>query len=45
MYTHFNVQNICLNNVLVIEIWYTQKGMAATNTELEQVYKVPTINL
>jgi hypothetical protein len=45
MYTHFNIQNISLNNVLVIQIWYTQKEKAAKNVQLEQVFKVPTINL
>jgi hypothetical protein len=31
MWTHFSVQNICLNNLLIIHIWCTQKGMAGTS--------------
>jgi hypothetical protein len=45
MYTHFNIQNICLNHLLVIQIWYTEKGMSATHVEIENVSKVPTISL
>jgi hypothetical protein len=45
MYTHFNIQNICLNNLFVIQTWSTQKDMAATHIELEQVFKVSTISL
>jgi hypothetical protein len=43
MYTHLNIQ-ICLNDLLVIQIWYTQK-IAVTHAELEQVLKVFAISL
>jgi hypothetical protein len=33
-----------VNNFLIIQIWYTQKGMAAC-IELEQEFQVPTISL
>jgi hypothetical protein len=45
MYTHFNAQNICLNSLLVIQICYTKKGIAATHVALVPVFKVPTISL
>jgi hypothetical protein len=31
---------MCLNNLLVIQILYTQKGIAVTHVELEQMYKI-----
>jgi hypothetical protein len=45
IYTHFNVKNIWLNNLLVINIWYTQKAMVATHVEAERLFKVPIIIL
>jgi hypothetical protein len=45
MCTHFNIENIiCLYNLLVIQIVYTLKGLAATHVELEQML-VATINV
>jgi hypothetical protein len=45
MCTEFNVQTIRLNNLLVVQILYTQKEKAATYAELEHVFKAPAISL
>jgi hypothetical protein len=37
MYKKFNVQNVCLNNLLAIEILYTQKVIAEMYFEIYRV--------
>jgi hypothetical protein len=44
MYTRCDLQNICLNNLFVIQISYTDKGVAATHVAVEETLKVPTIS-
>jgi hypothetical protein len=36
MYTYFNAQNIYLINLLVTQIWYTQKGISEIYIELNK---------
>jgi hypothetical protein len=43
--TKCNVENICLNISLVIQISSTQKEVAKAHVELKQVFKVPAISL